>query len=375
MCSSDLTPIPVTTLTEGAAATIHAGGFLSGGFATLDAQTGEQRSFSRFAQMESMTSLDGKVYLGAYPGARLYAYDSSLAWNSSEYSPAAVSGLPENPVKIVDLTADEQVRAGAITAAGDYVALGTEPGLDRYGGVFLLWDPASQSVIYQERGLIEDQSIVALTHRDGVIYGASSVRGGYSATEPRASEAVVFAWSVADRELLWQTAPIPGAATVEDIAFDAGGTLWGVADGQVFGLDVETQQVIGDVAVPVDGYGQQIEFNPIDGMLYVDWGAAGLGWADPASDASSIVTAQDAVALTTDSAGRVWFSEGMNVYRFEVAPAAGQSGNDADSEPPSGGDELAASGGSGTLGGMAVAILLLMVGGSAVRLGAKLRRA
>lgn len=355
------TAIPVTALAEGPEGTIHAGGFLSGGFATLDAETGEQQSFHRFAQMESLATLGDTVYLGAYPGARLYAYDPSLAWNSSEYSPATQSGVPENPAKIVDLTLDEQVRAGALTAAGEYVALGTEPGLDRLGGVFLLWDPASRSVIFQQRGLIEDQSIVSLTYRDGIVYGASSIHGGYSATEPRATEAVVFAWSVADQQKLWEVVPIPGAPTVEDLAFDAHGTLWGVAGGQAFALDVDAQEVWSHVSPPEDGRAQQLAFNATDGMLYVDWGAAGLGWIDPATSTASVLADHDAVALTTDSNGRVWFSEGASVYRFAV------DAEEPGTTPGNGGtaaeNTLPATGVTG-LGASAVLALLLAVGGA-----------
>lgn len=369
------TAIPVTALAEGPEGTIHAGGFLSGGFATLDAETGEQASFHRFAQMESLATHGDTVYLGAYPGARLYAYDPTLAWNSSEYSPAAQGGVPENPVKIVDLTAEEQVRAGALTAAGDYVALGTEPGLDRHGGVFLLWDPASRSVVFQQRGLIEDQSIVSLTYRDGIVYGASSIRGGYSATEPIATEAVVFAWSVADQQKLWEIVPIPGAPTVEDLAFDADGTLWGIADGQAFALDVEAKEVWSHVAPPADGHAQQLEFNATDGMLYMDWGSAGLGWIDPATSVPSVFTGHDAVALTTDSNGRVWFSEGASVYRFTVnaegpgtTPGAGGNGGTAEEEV------LPATGVAGVGVSAVLALVLALAGGLLVRSRADLKR-
>lgn len=311
------TPIPVTVLAQGAGDRVHAGGFLSGGFATFDSVSGDQTSFRRFAQMEAMVTIGDRTYLGAYPDARLYEYDPTQLWNSSEYSPSSEPGLPENPRQIVNLKSEEQVRAGALTGAGRYVALGTEPGLDRYGGVFLLWDSATEEVVFQERGLVPDQSIVALTYRDGIVYGASSIYGGYTATQPRASEAVVFAWSVDDRELLWQTAPVPGAGTVSDLAFDGAGTLWGTAAGEVFALDVATREV----SRGFDGAqgAQQLEFNPLDGRLYVDWGGEGLGWFDAARDERHVVVDRNAHALTVDADGRVWFSEGTHVYRFATA--------------------------------------------------------
>lgn len=334
------TPIPVTSLAEGPDGTMHAGGFLSGGFATFDLDSGTLDSFERFAQMENMVTVGDRLYLGAYPDARFYEYDPEAEWNSPEYSDSPEEGVPENPRQLLDLADEEQVRAGALTAAGDYVALGTEPELDRYGGEFVIWDPASDSAVFQERGLIEDQSIIDLEYRDGIVYGASSIYGGYAATEPRATEAVVFAWSLEDEELLWQFAPIPDAPTVEDLAFDDAGTLWAVAGDQLVSLDLDEQEV--DQTVDGPGSAQQVVANPTDGLLYVDWGAAGLGWYDPATGEQGEAAQGDARALAADSLGQVWFSVGNAVHRFATAPAEDEdqddTGGDDDSDSD-GGDE------------------------------------
>lgn len=312
------TPIPVTSLAEGPDGTMHAGGFLSGGFATFDLGSGALDSFQRFAQMENMVTVGDRLYLGTYPGARLYEYDPEAEWNSPEYSPATDEDVPENPRQLLDLTDEEQVRAGALAAAGDYVALGTEPELDRYGGEFVIWDPASDSAVFQERGLIEDQSIIDLEYRDGIVYGGTSINGGYAATPPRAAEAVVFAWSLEDEELLWQFAPIADAPTIEDLAFDAEGTLWAVADDRLVSLDLDQQEV--DQTVEGPDSAQQVVANPTDGLLYVDWGAAGLGWYDPATGGQGEAAPGDARTLATDSFGQVWFSVGNAVHRFATEP-------------------------------------------------------
>ena len=96
-------------------------------------------------------------------------------------------------------------------------------------------------------------------------------------------------------------------------------------------------------------------------MLYVDWGGAGLGWIDPATSIASVFTDHDAVALTTDSNGQVWFSEGASVYRFAVdAEGPGTApGNGA----PAAEEVLPATGVTG-LGGSAVLALLLAVAGA-----------
>lgn len=307
------TPIPVTVLAEGVEGEIHAGGFFSGGFATIDAKSGEQESFHGFAQLESMATHGDRTYLGVYPDARLYEYDPQLEWHSEEYSPSTEADVRENPRQLVNLLDEDQVRAGAIASAGDYVALGTEPALDMYGGVFLLWDPEADEVAYQERGLIQDQSIIDLTYRDGVVYGATSIRGGYVATDPKAEEAVVFAFSIEDRELLWETVPVEGAETVAALEFDDSGRLWGTAGGQLFTVDVDTQQVEHRRG---RGTAQQLAFNAADGLMYVDWGSSGLGWVDPDEGTSAVVDDRDPDALLVDEAGYVWFSDDSFLHRF-----------------------------------------------------------
>lgn len=308
------TPIPVTVLTEGVGERVHAGGFLSGGFATMDRMSGEQTGFQRFAQMEAMVTVDDRTYLGAYPEARFYDFDPARPWHSPEYSPSPNEGDAENPRMLVNLLSESQVRAGALTAAGDLVALGTEPGLDQWGGVLLLWDPATEEVVFQERGLVEDQSIVSLTYHEGVIYGATSINGGYAATVPRAEQSVVFAFSVADRELLWQVAPVEGAGTVNDLTVDSDGLLWGTSGGRVFTLDPATQEVTLIEGVP--DRAEFLEFNAHDGLLYVDWGSNGLGWLDPSTQENAIVTEMNPHAHMVDSLGQVWFSQGTHLYRF-----------------------------------------------------------
>ena len=83
---------------------MHAGGFLSGGFATFDLDSGVLDIFERFAQMENMVTVGDCLYLGAwYRDARFYEYDPEAEWNSPEAPTVPRRGVPENRWQLLDL--------------------------------------------------------------------------------------------------------------------------------------------------------------------------------------------------------------------------------------------------------------------------------
>ncbi|WP_344837028.1 hypothetical protein [Nonomuraea dietziae] len=94
-------PIDVTALSQGPDGRMYAGGFLNGGFAAMNAETGKAEEFHTFSQSEDMVSHDGRLYVGAYPDARVYSYDPKLPWNSTEYSPSPEPGPRAQPGQAV----------------------------------------------------------------------------------------------------------------------------------------------------------------------------------------------------------------------------------------------------------------------------------
>lgn len=268
-------PIDITALSEGPDGRIYAGGFLNGGFAAIDPDTGEREEFHTFSQSEAMTQHAGRLYIGAYPEARVYAYDPALPWHSPEYSPSPDPGVADNPRRLFDFAADRQIRPRALASAGNHLAVGTMPDLGELGGVFALYDAGTGELVHAERNLVTDESIVALTYRDGVVYGSTSIYGGQSATPPTQPEATVFAWSVADRELLWELPAAPGKPSIGALTFDADGRLWGISGDQLFAIDVATAQVVERVSLGSSTSSSgDLVFNPVDGHLYATPGTA-----------------------------------------------------------------------------------------------------
>lgn len=310
--------IDVTALSEGPDGRMYAGGFLNGGFAALNAKTGQREEFHTFSQSEDMTTHRGRLYVGAYPEARVYAYDPKLPWNSTEYSPSPEPGPAPNPARLFDFAADKQIRPRAMVSAGDYLAVGTMPDLGHLGGVLALWDPVKGVLKHAERNVVTDQSIVSLAYRDGVLYGGTSIYSGQSATEPTQPEAKLFAWSVKDDRLLWQMIPAPGKPAIPALAFDDRGRLWGIAGGEVFGVDPGSRKVVSRVTLSTSASASgQLAFNRGDRRLYGTHAGKEVFALDPRTRRHEVLRTGPAHQLAVHGSGDVYFAEGPRLFRIQ----------------------------------------------------------
>ncbi|WP_188189773.1 PQQ-binding-like beta-propeller repeat protein [Nonomuraea sp. SYSU D8015] len=310
-------PIDVTALAEGPDGRMYAGGFLNGGFAALDPKTGKREEFHTFSQSEDMTAHDGKLYIGAYPEARVYAYDPRLPWNSTEYSPSPEPGPAANPARLFDLAADKQIRPRALASAGRYLAAGTMPDLGELGGVLAVWDPRTGTLKHAQRNVVEDQSIVSLAYRDGVLYGGTSIYSGQSATPPTQPEAKLFAWSVKESRLLWEIVPAPGKPAVPALAFDDRGRLWGIAGGEVFAVSTAARKVIERVTLSGSTNASgQLAFNRRDRTLYGAHAGQYVFSLDPRTGRHAVLRQGPVHQLAVHGSGDVYFAEGSRLLRL-----------------------------------------------------------
>ncbi|MGW0808233.1 hypothetical protein [Nonomuraea sp. NPDC002799] len=310
-------PIDVTALAEGPDGRMYAGGFLNGGFAALNAKTGQREEFHTFSQSEDMVAHDGKLYIGAYPEARVYAYDPKLPWNSTEYSPSPEPGPAANPARLFDFAADKQIRPRAIVSAGRYVATGTMPDLGNLGGVLAVWDPQTGALKHAERNVIKDQSIVSLAYRNGILYGGTSIYSGQSATPPTQPEAKLFAWSVKENRLLWEMVPAPGKPAIPELTFDALGRLWGIAGGEVFAVSTAAKKVTKRVTLSDStSAGGRLVFNRRDLMLYGAHAGQYVFKLNPLTGRHTVLREGPVNQLAVHGSGDVYFAEGSRLFRL-----------------------------------------------------------
>ncbi|MET7327743.1 hypothetical protein [Nonomuraea sp. NPDC005650] len=218
-------PVSIRSLGTGPDGRVYAGGFFTGGLAAYDPATGEAQNWPDVGQSEGIVTHKGKLYLGVYPGARIYEFDGTA------------------PRLLLDLGGQEQDRPFAMISAGDWLAFGTVPKAGTHGGALGLLDPATGRTVIR-RDIVPGHSIIGLAYRDGVVYGATSAFGGTST--PR-GDAVAFAYDIATDSLKWQSTPVPGDLALGSIAFDGAGRLWGLTPDTLFELDPATGQTVRSV--------------------------------------------------------------------------------------------------------------------------------
>lgn len=294
-------PVPILTLHAGASGTVYAGGFLSG-FAAVDPDTGET-AFHRFGQIESIREVGAHVWIGAYPDSRLYRYDPALPWSSPEYDPGP-PGSADNPVKVADLTEHHQVRARAMTDTGAHLAYGTMPDATTLGGALVIVDKDTMDTTVH-RPVVTDQSIVSLTHVDGVIVGGTSIHGGYTVPAPTQTEARLFGWT--GSSLAFTATPVPGAEAIPALVVDATGLVWGLTDGQLFAFDLTTRQVVHRLRLAPDTGTTSGELSHHGGRLYALVHGHLVFEIDPTTRTSTLLLDHPANHLAVHPDGRRLF--------------------------------------------------------------------
>jgi streptogramin lyase len=235
-------PTEVLALASGPKGQVYAGGFLQGGLATVSTADGTSQ-YHRFSQIESLLPTGRGLLIGAYPDARVYRYDPSQPWYSSEYSDEAPSGT-ENPVQLLNLHDHVQSRLQGLAVTAGKIVTGSIPSGDTLGGTLAVLDEKTGAVEKVMDDFVTDEGITALTARDGIAYGTTSVAGGLSTTPPTQDRATVFAYDVATGKKLWEVNPSATAKSINAITFDANGRLWTVVDGDVLRLDPGTGRTL-----------------------------------------------------------------------------------------------------------------------------------
>ncbi len=195
-------------------------------------------------EIYSMVTLDERLWIAAYPDSHLSVYDPSLPW---EFGAEAGS----NPRAFGPL-GDGHCRPQAMIVGPDELLyIGSVPDYGQLGGAMAIFDPARGEVVANYRNLVPGQSITALAYdpRTGLVFGGTSITGGGGST-PTATEAVIYAWDPATREIVWQVAPIENSSAVTDLA-PANGKLFATVKGNsVCVLDPATGEVLDRRRVP-----------------------------------------------------------------------------------------------------------------------------
>ncbi|WP_309120250.1 cohesin domain-containing protein [Paenibacillus sp.] len=254
--------IPIHALEKGSDGRLYMSGYPGGSAAIYDPATG-RTTVLPMGQAESIGQVGDIVMFNTYPKANIYGLDVTKPIDAS------------NPTKLFAI-GEEQDRPYVNITVGDKMYLGTIPDYGKLGGALVEYDAATKE--YRVfRNVVQDQSIVGLAHKDGKIYGSTSILGGLD-SDPTSAAAKVFVWDAATKQKLAEFSPsLPGKAPtmISGLTFGPDGLLWAAANGTIFAVNPDTQQVVKS---------KEIYPNVVDyGMwrpIHLRWGTDGLLYTD-----------------------------------------------------------------------------------------------
>jgi hypothetical protein len=294
---------------------VYCGAYLTPpGMGRWDPDRGAFELLADSGQVEGFGSFDGDLVYGRYPQGALYRYDLDKPWSQGT-----------NPKPPVQVTPDEsQNRPQSFVDIGGQMAVSTVPETGRNGGTITLWNPDTNAVTSYP-GIVKDQTPVSLVYRNGLVFGGTSIYGGYG-IDPVTTDATLFIWDPVAHQTVFTVAPVPGATTIAGLVADSNGLLWGIADNHLFAFNMASRKVVRTAKLfdDTDGsrYGNDHMMLLAHGLLY---GATCNRVFSYDRDRRKLTVIYDGVAngggarcLVQDRYGAFYFNaNSSHLYRYE----------------------------------------------------------
>ncbi|PRD52661.1 hypothetical protein C5749_15650 [Sphingobacterium gobiense] len=225
-------PIPIQSIHAGPDGSIWTGGYLAGGHAAYNPETGVTTEYKGLEQTEGMATMGKHIFFGIYPKGGIYRFDTGKPWDLEA----------DNPVKLGAI--EGQSRPFAITEAKGHQKMffGLIPEYGKLGGALLEFDTLKNTLL--SHGIpIAEQAISSLLYSKGKLWIGTTISGGLG-VKPNTKEGIVFCWDIDHAEVVYQFVPIPGAPAITGLTEGPDGCLWGVAGGKLFIFDQQKKQLI-----------------------------------------------------------------------------------------------------------------------------------
>ncbi|MBN1622834.1 MAG: hypothetical protein JXN10_06810 [Clostridia bacterium] len=211
--------------------TIYSTGYLKGGHCIYDPETDTGIQYDGVGQSEGITSGDGKIYFGKYPGAYIYEFDPEKPWN-----------MPGNPRELFELkTPANQDRPFAIKVFDEKLYIGTIPNYGDIQGALTVYDIKNKKHTIR-KDFSDSRSIVSLEYKNGILYGGTTVCGGLGSYTKQES-GTVFALDTKNDRYIYEVEPVSGCKNAGGLCLTPEGKLLGCADSTFFIMDSETGNV------------------------------------------------------------------------------------------------------------------------------------
>lgn len=299
-------PIPIYSIGKGPDGRIYTNGFVSGQLSAYNPEDGSVKSLLKVGQAESMAPLNGKLYLGVYPGASLY-----------EYNPATDTlGVP-SPLFSVG-NGQDRIAAMAADHATNTIFMGTHPKNGEIGGAFVAYNTGTKSKTVR-RNIVANQSVVSLAVSGGYVYGGTSI---YSNSPSEGTYTAKFFRLKAGQpgsQPEFITLPLTKPRMIHALAAAPNGVIWGLSDGNLFAFDprTKTTKTISITATTSGRFKNGSLVIGKDGNVYGTVEQK-LFKAYPATMTKKILLDKGAANLAMDNNGTLFFNNNTDLWMFKT---------------------------------------------------------
>lgn len=240
-------PTELQTVEVSADGMVHTSGYLSGGNSIYNPFTGLTQEFTNEtlgdgqklpgSQTDRIYHYNDKIYYVNYTNMVVYEFDPAKPWNRLD----PVSPNPRELFTASDVGHQDRGLAGIMIDDGK-LAIGTVPKYGYLGGALAIYDlKTDQREVYWN--IVNQQSVTAVTYKDGLIYGGSNIYGGLGA-DPTETEAKLFIWDVKAKQKVFEITPVPGKKGITELIVGPDGMIWGSAEGYLFIFNPTTRQIV-----------------------------------------------------------------------------------------------------------------------------------
>lgn len=304
----DLPPQPVTLYTmiqDEARENIYINGYMSGGLAIYQPATGQSTLYQNISQIESMTINHNKLYIGAYPNARVLELDLTKPWSST------------NPKQLMRLGDYGQSRSTAITADQKHNKLfvGTYPETSIGGGTLAVYDLAENKYEVYENYIYNQSLISFLSHKE-YVYGGTSIHANYNVNERGARFFRFRPDNPEEKEYIHL--PLH-ASMITSIIADKEGNIWTMADGTLLSYNPDTKEIRTKQILDLIS-GRFRNANILEGMDGNIYGTVEgkLFRANPETMDVEILKQNGAYEITQGVNGDLFFRNQADLWKYEI---------------------------------------------------------
>lgn len=287
-----------------------------------------------YRQWNALANVDGRFFVGIYPGGYLLEWDPACDWVPTE------RGRKDSNPLFLTRCSPQIDRPHELLGCSDgkTIVLSGSPDYGLTGGGLLFWDRTSgEKILLDHTAIIPEHTTMSLVALPGgKLLGGTSTRPG-SGGERKAKEAELYIIDMPSKKIEWHTALFPGAQEYTDLCMGPDGLVYGLTgfsawdSGQLeYGKrffvfdpirlslthDSETESEFGPVSY------QQGPRNLLagpDGRIYVLF-MKGIACVDPISYKLTLM-AKSPVPIKTGGDildGRIYFANGSHLFSFQI---------------------------------------------------------